>query len=295
MGKGRQAIMVALIALAGTLAAALIGIIPRLLPRKEPLAPSPNPLNINGSTIEGSVVGGNQNITFNFNISSNADVDHFRAVFTALQTDAKKKRESLSKQADQTLKQTAVALGGTAKHSASGEPAVTEPSLETGEEPASPLETVLETRASELTQLGYYFSPTNSDFSVDHKSVFTVSVPVAEGLEYVIVAVGSPTIGALREYIFDETGEAVTADLNKTGYQGFYSFRAKFTGAAQVFFEADQVQSPSQILCMVGRRGEEEPRQQSNTEEMGVEPTFEMQSTSPAKPPSNLRRKKPNE
>jgi cytochrome c556 len=258
----RQAITVALIALVGTLGAAAINLLPSFCSRKE--VPKPN-VSVSSSTVSGSVVGGNQSITYQIFITSNDDLKRAAEQFKTLSPEAAKQlRAKLSAEAEQSV------------------------AFKTEEQNiATPAEKILEARMEELARLGFVLTTINTDFTVENRSVIEVLVPVTKGLEYYIVTVGSSTMGALRAYIFDEDGKAVVSDLR--GDQGIYSFHATYTGAVEVFLEADQVHGPSQILCVVGQRGEEEAAPQV-PRTLGWEPTFKMEST-PSASPSDRKRK----
>jgi hypothetical protein len=148
------------------------------------------------------------------------------------------------------------------------------------------LEDIVYRQAEEFLKLGFAFSPTEtSSFVLTDGYVEKVMIPVTKDMQYVIVALGSRTIGRLRAYVYDEDGGLLFSDLKDTGNSAVYSFRATYSGTVEAFLEASDVRAPSAMLALVGRRSPE-AKEESSGETLGWEPTFQMEGTpTPASSP----------
>jgi hypothetical protein len=281
-GKARQAIIVALIALAGTLGAALIGIIPHFFAPKEPAKPSPSAQNITSSTIGGSVVGRDQNIQNVKNI--------YNVTVVVVQAGQNLTEES--------LKQITAGISTFPSANASKVDIAVEvvQALQPRPSKSGDVDDVAYKTATEFAKLGFSFSPTNSRFDITANYVAKIMIAVTKDLQYVIVAAGSQTIGRLRGYLYDEEGKEISSGFTGEGSAKMHSFRASYSGTAEFFLEASDVRAPSTLVCLVGRRGEEEADSDgggggaATQRRLGWEPTFNMENSSPAASPKRKRK-----
>ena len=206
--KRNVAVTVGILALIGALGAAVINIVPSLLhhPQARPEQPG---ISITSSTVAGSIVGRDQIINIVV-VGTEEDLKRLTARFAPVPHDAVSKVE-----ADLN----AAANIPPPKNS-----------------PPPPLddaavEDIIYRQAEEFLKLGFVFSPTDySSFVVTDSYLAPVEIPVSKDIEYVIVALGSRTIGRLREYVYDEVGGLLFSDLKNTGNSAVYSFRATYSG-----------------------------------------------------------------
>jgi len=247
--KRNVAVTVGILALIGALGAAVINIVPSLL-RHPQSRPEQQGISITSSSVAGSIVGRDQIINI-IVVRTEEDLNRLTARFAPVPRDAVTKVKADLNAAQKI------------------------PPLENS--PSPPLdddavEDIIYRQAEEFLKLGFMFSPDNyQSFVATDGRVAEFEVPVTKGIEYVILALGSRTIGRLREYVSDGVGGLLFSDLKDTGNSAAYSFRATYTGTVVVSLEASKVRAPSMILALVGRRVPEE-RKESPGEPL--EPTF---------------------
>jgi hypothetical protein len=146
--------------------------------------------------------------------------------------------------------------------------------------------------AIELAKQGFVFSQTDGTVDIDkrHQYIAKILIPVSPELEYVILAVGSPTIGRIHGYFYDEEGKPLPPKALTAGGKDKLSFHVNYSGIVQVFLEVSDISAPSKLIYLVGRRGGTKASQPDKQDESDFEPTFQMKSPSPMDSPQPLGR-----
>ena len=238
--KKGGAIILAVLALVGTLGTAAFDTLSKILTKPEKSEPShvalpassPTPLpatvSVTDSSVSGSVVGGNQTNTTVIVIQSDADLEHLRKHFSTLSP----------ADAEQLFKTIGRVRGFS-------------------DEPSGDVERIkklMTARKAELEKLGFTFGPVENLLGVKERSGSRFLTPVSKGVEIAVVAIGSQSIGSLRAMIVNEVGEVLFSDLKKSGNETVFSFTAQYTGTLSIYILADEVSAPASFALMTAQR-----------------------------------------
>jgi hypothetical protein len=106
-------------------------------------------------------------------------------------------------------------------------------------------------------------------------------IPVTKGLDYVILVGRDAFAADVDLYVYDEVGQLILDDRRATSRAGV-KFRSSYSGTVEAVVHLAKVHGYglAAYAILVGRRGIVMENAKPAT--MGVEPTFEMENTTPA-------------
>jgi hypothetical protein len=137
--------------------------------------------------------------------------------------------------------------------------------------------------AVHYTARGFYMSPTNTSGIATAGYTVKVLIPVSKGLDYVILIGRDAFARDVDLYVYDEVGGLILDDRRVDSRAGV-KFRSSYNGTVQAVVHIARASGVCAYAVLVGRRGVE--RGSSTVESMGVEPTFEMEGTTPSASPA---------
>jgi hypothetical protein len=132
--------------------------------------------------------------------------------------------------------------------------------------------------AVHYTARGFYMSPTNTSGLGSAGYTIKVLIPVSKGLDYVILIGKDAFAKDIDLYVYDEVGQLILDDRRASSRAGV-KFRSSYNGTVQAVVHLARAQGIASYAVLVGRRGVE--RDDNTVEPMGVEPTFQMDNTTP--------------
>jgi hypothetical protein len=136
--------------------------------------------------------------------------------------------------------------------------------------------------AVHYTERGFYMSPTNTSGVAQAGYAVKVLIPVSKGLDYVILVGRDAFARDIDLYVYDEVGQLILDDRRSDSRAGV-KFRSSYSGTVQAIVHIARAQGMASYAILVGRRGASKEGEEPAT--MGVEPTFQMDNTTP--PPSS--------
>lgn len=130
----------------------------------------------------------------------------------------------------------------------------------------------------DLTQSRFYFSAGAETYRADNPAVLKYLVSVTKDMRYALVALGNASVLGLRASCFDEQNNLV--DSESGDREVVLKQSADYSGTLRFYIEVMDVDAVGQINVAVGRRGPTSGHG-FESESLGVEPAFEMDSPPP--------------
>lgn len=132
-----------------------------------------------------------------------------------------------------------------------------------------------------LLKQGFMIAPDIATFRVEQSTVIPLTFSATETLRYAVVAYGNASILGLEAKMFDEEGNLLDSDEGDRKVVVKQS--SDYTGMVQCFIKVKDVDAVGQINVATARRAPPEPSQSKR--DLGWEPTFKMETSSPGASP----------